>query len=442
MNVRDIIIVRQVAAGLVLRLLAVAGSFLVMPVMLRRLGSAELGVWLVLLSVFQWITFFDLGVAAGARNEMARAFASQDTNRIRQAIATGLFYTVIISTVLALFCLVIGLLTPALPLLEQYSFHGRATGIAIWIVAIGSCSAFVLNFIQMIYAAEQRASAVSYFSAASNLIFLLLAYWWPLNFLENLTHISTLYLASMVIANLSLVYWFFRARSDLVPSRKDIQPAMRKRILGFGVQIFVIQIAAMVVFTTARVLVSSLAEPSAVVTYDAAFKLFAVITMLHTLLMSTLWSSFTAAHEVGDWEWLRSRIRRLQWLTLPVLLGSIALAFISPWIIERWMTRSQVGSMSLYLSFALLTTMSAWANVFAYFLNGIGDTKVQLRTSVLALIFHFPCCYLFAKVLGFGLVGINIGTLVSLSFFAVAGPIYVWRLSYRQSQLVVPNHAI
>ena len=428
MRARDKKIFSQTVQGLLLRVMAIGGTFLAMPAMLRRLGPAELGVWLVLLSVFQWITFFDLGVAAGARNEMARAFASQDARRVRQAMATGLFYTVIISSVLALGCIAIGTLTPAIRLLEQVSFHGQSSGAAIWIVALGSCSAFALNFIQMIYAAEQRAAAVSYFAAVSNLLFLVLIYWWPLSVMQDLNQISSLYLISMVAANLSLVLWFFRGRGDIVPSLGDIQPEMRERILGFGIRIFVIQIAAMVVFTTARILVSSFLAPAEVVVYDSAFKLFSVITMVHSLLLGNFWSSFTEAHSVGDWAWLRLRVRQLQWLTVPVFLSCMLLALIAPWIIQHWMTRAQVGAFGLYLSFAILTTLSAWSNVFAYFLNGIGDTKVQLRTSLLALATHLPCCYLFTKVLNMGLTGINIGTIVSLSFFAAAGPLYVRQL--------------
>lgn len=281
---RDRRILRHTILGIILRLVAVAGTFLSMPIMLDRLGPMELGIWLVLLSVFQWITFFDLGVAAGARNEMTRAFTSGESSRIRQAIATGLFYTVIVSSILAIGCVILGMFTPAISFLERIPFHGRGTGIAIWIVALGSCGAFVLNFIQIVYAAEQRASAVSYSAAVSNLLFLLLVYLWPFGNIEQLNQISSLYLISIAVANLSLVLWFFRGRSEILPSVSDIQPEMCQRILGFGIRIFIIQIAAMIVFTTARVLVSIFLTPADVVIYDAAFKLFAVITMLHSLL--------------------------------------------------------------------------------------------------------------------------------------------------------------
>lgn len=435
MTPRDIRIIRQIILGLGLRFLAVGGSFLSMPVMLERLGTAELGVWLVLLSVFQWITFFDLGVAAGARNEMARAFVSKNALRIRCAITTGLFYTVAISTLLAIGCVAVAWLTPLIPFLERVSFKGHSTGYALWIVGLGSCGALSLNFVQMVYAAEQRTSAVSYFSAASNIVFLGLVYWWPLTMFDGLSHVSSLYLISMVAANMSLILWYLRGRFNVGLRLKDIQPEMRERILGFGIHIFIIQIAAMVVFTTARMLVSSFLTLSDVVIYDVASKLFAVITMIHSLLMSTFWSSFTEAHAVGDWKWLYNRVKILQLLSVPVLLTCLLLALISPWIVEHWMTQAQVGTTSLYISFALLTALSAWSNVFAYFLNGIGDTKLQLRTSLLALAFHFPSCYLFTKVLGLGLVGINLGTMVSIAFFAVTGPVYVWRLLRQRTVL-------
>jgi O-antigen/teichoic acid export membrane protein len=439
MTPRDIRIIRQTILGLGLRFLAVGGSFLSLPVMLERLGAAQLGVWLVLLSVFQWFTFFDLGVAAGARNEMARAFASKNALHIRQAITTGLFYTVAISTLLAIGCVAIAWLTPLIPFLERVSFKGHTTGYALWIVGLGSCAALSLNFVQMVYAAEQRTSAVSYFSAASNIFFLGLVYWWPLTMFDDLTQVSSLYLVSMVAANITLILRYLRGRFNIGLELKDIQPEMRERILGFGIHIFIIQIAVMVVFTTARIMVSSFLTPADVVIYDVAFKLFSVITMIHSLLMSTFWSSFTEAYAVGDWKWICSRVKILQLLTIPILLACLILALISPWIVEHWMTQAQVATTSLYLSFAFLTVLSAWSNVFAYFLNGIGDTRLQLRTSLLALAFHFPSCYVFVKVLGMGLVGINLGTMVSIAFFAVAGPFYVWRL-LRQHTEVVPEN--
>jgi O-antigen/teichoic acid export membrane protein len=428
MKGRDLKIIQQTLIGLSFRIVAVVGTFIAMPVMLKRLGDAELGIWLVLLSVFQWITVFDLGVAAGARNEMARAFACHDNLRIRQAIATGLIYTVWISAALGIGCIGIGAFTPLIPFLERVSFHGHTTGWAIWIVALGSCAAFALNFIQMIYAADQKTSAISYFSAASSLVFLGLVYWWPLSRLGNLNQISGLYLISIIAANLSLVLWYFWKRREIIPKVRDFDPEIRGRILGFGIRIFIIQIAAMVVFTTARILVSSFLKPSDVVVYDAAFKLFSVITMLHGLIMSAFWSSFTEAHAHGDWTWMCGRIKLLQMSCIPILLACLGLALASPWIIRHWMTEQQVGPMSLYVSFALLTALSSWSNVFAFFLNGIGDTKLQLSTSLIALAVHFPSCYLLAKIFGLEMTGINLGTMVSVAFFAFSGPIYVWRL--------------
>jgi O-antigen/teichoic acid export membrane protein len=425
---RDAGILRQTVLGIILRFIAILTTFLALPIMLNRLGSADLGVWLVLLSVFQWITFFDLGVGAGARNEMARAFSAGENYRIRQSIATGFYYTTFITAVLVIICIAVGALTPAIFLLENSAFDGRGASVAIWIVALGSCGAFVLNYIQTVYAAQQRASAISYFAAMSSLIFLVLIFCWPDLNLDNLTLISTLYLTSMVVANISLMIWFFWGRWDLLPSAKDVNPEMRNRILGFGIRIFIIQIAAMIVFTTSRVLASIFLGPEEVVIYDAAFKLFALITMVHALIMSTLWSSFTEAHILRDWIWLHNRVRYLQIFTVALIPVSIALAFGSPWIIRSWLTNDQVGTSGLYISFAILTFVIVWNNVFAYFLNGIGDTKVQLKTSLLALVFHFPSCYFFTKIMGWGLVGINLGIIVSLSFFAIAGPISVRKL--------------
>lgn len=408
-----------------LRFGAVAAIFAATPLMLHLLGSQQFGVWLVLLSVFQWITLCDLGVSAGARNEIARAAAAQEHERVRTAVTTGWFYVVLISLALFVLVAVVLTLTPAQQWLATRVFKGIDPGAALWLVVAGACVSFAAGYVQSVYAALEQPSVFSLASLAINggfLVLLGVAYLLRLNLM---VHIAALYLFAIVGSNAWLIFRFFARHPQYRPRRSALDHSLRSGILGFGMRLFIIQVAALVIFTTSRLMASMLLGPQSVVIYDAGFKVFSLVTMIHTLIMATLWSSFTQAYERREMAWIRLSLLRLVQSMVPLALGCSVLAVLSPWFISWWLGAGQVGEQKFYALFAVVTVLSCWSNIFSYFLNGIGNTRVQLMSAIAAGLVNLPATYFFTKIAGFGLSGILLGTLVSLSFFSVLGPLHV-----------------
>lgn len=419
-------VLQQSILGLVYRVGAVAASFAMMPLMLKQLGAESLGAWLVLLSVFQWVTFFDLGVSAGARNEIARAVANNDVIHAQRAVTTGWFYTVLITLVLVILTILILGFTPIPSWLKTNAFVGVNVNIALWVVAIGSCVSFILSYIQVVFAAYQQASAISMFSLLVNGGFLGLLYASQPSGENGLTVMSLLYLIALLTANLWLILRFFVLHPEILPRVASIDHRLRSNIMGFGIRLFIIQLAAMVIFTTDRLMVSTFVGPADVVVYDAGFKVFSTITMVHTLVMSTLWSSFTHAYEQKDWIWIKTSLRNLVWLMLPLSAVCIVIAGISPWIIEHWLGKSQVGPSAMYAWFAVIIILSSWSNIFAYFLNGIGNANYQLYSAVIAAVINIPLAYFFSARMDLGISGVLIAAVLSLTLFSLVGPWQVW----------------
>ena len=418
-------VLRQTGLGLVTRVGAIGATFMATPLMLQLLGSQQFGVWLVLLSVFQWITLFDLGVSAGARNEIARAAASKDAERVRRAVSTGWFYVALIALALFALAALVLCFTPAASWLQVHAFGGVDASAALWLVTAGACASFGAGYVQSIYAALENAAAFSIFSLLSNLGFLALLGVAQALSLHSMTELSVLYLLALLSANGCLIVNFFRHFPQYRPRLNAVDDTLRGTILGFGVKMFVIQLAALVIFTTSRLLASILLGPESVVVYDAGFKVFSLVTMVHTLVMTTLWSSFTQAHERSETAWIRRTLVRLLQLMVPLSLACAALAMLSPWLIGLWLGPNQVGTPLFYALFAASTILICWNNIFAYFLNGIGDTKVQLFSALAAGVLNVPATYFCTVTVGLGISGIPLGTLLSLSLFAVLGPMQV-----------------
>jgi O-antigen/teichoic acid export membrane protein len=418
----------QSGIGLVSKIGAIGATLAATPLMLKLLGGQQLGVWLVLLSVFQWITMFDLGIAAGARNEIARAFAVRDELRVRQAITTGWFYVAAISLFLFIGGAGILTLTSLSDWLRQRVFSGVDVTITLWLILGGACITFALNFVQSAYAAMEKASAFSLFSLVVNVGFLLLLVLANIWSIDSMELIAIMYTVAMLCGNAWLILQFFRSYPQFIPDRYSINNALSGVILKFGVRLFIVQLAALIIFTTSRLLASAWLGPESVVVYDAGFKVFAIVTMLHTLIMSTIWSSFTQAFERGEFLWIRQTIRRLALLMIPLIVACVVLAVIAPTIVRHWLGSAQVGSISLYLMLAITTILSCWSNIYAYLLNGVGDTRIQMISAIFAGVINIPASYFFTVTLGMGLTGIVLGTLVSLLPFSILGPSAVRKL--------------
>lgn len=431
-------VLSHVALGLVTKLLAVGLSFLAMPMLLSALGAPAMGIWLVLFSLFQWLTFFDLGITAGARNEIARCLASGSSEGVERAISTGWLYAALIATAMLLLLAAALLLTPLTELLSRHLFAGAEFESALWWVLLFACLGFVLSFVQHIYAAFEKAAAFSVFSLLVNLFFLaVLAGLW-LSGVATVARVASAYGLCLAAANLVLLIAFARRDRRVLPRRDRIDHGLRSRLLGFGLRIFVIQIAALILFATDRVLVSWLLGPAAVVPYDAAFKLFSLITMAHGLVMTTLWSSFTHAYEAADWAWIHKTIKVLLLLMLPVAAGSVILAAVAPALVGAWLGEAQVSKPALYGWFAAFCILFCWSNTFAGFVNGIGETRVQLYSAIAAALVNIPASIYFVRVLDQGLAGVMMGTVVSLLFFSVLGPLQVFSVLSRGRRLQSP----
>jgi Na+-driven multidrug efflux pump len=77
--------------------------------------------------------------------------------------------------------------------------------------------------------------------------------------------------------------------------------------------------------------------------------------------------------------------------------------------------------------------VSTWNNIYAMFLNGINETRLQLYMAVIAMIINIPLAIYFVKWLGLGLSGVVLATVISLSPPALALPFLVTRIIRKRS---------
>lgn len=416
---------RQIKGAAMYKVVAVAATFIAIPLMIGYLGQEQFGVWSTLLTVMSWIVFFDLGVGNGLRNKVAETLAKNEKHEASNYIASG--YTLIGLIALAAWTLVTAgaFFVPWQIVFNTQSILESTLRETIQIAAFFIVLNFWIGLITALLGAIQKTSLVALGQLISNVLVLAFVFALAKTTSASISYLALVYGLSLVLANVSLTLWFYRTYPELRP-RPYLDKEHVRPLLSVGLQFFTIQLAVLVIFTTDKMLITQLFGPEYVTQYEVVFKLFSVITFAHGMIAMPLWSAYTDAFHRGDLVWIKNMLRKQLVLFFGILLAAFLLAVSAESIIKLWIGPNLKVSSDLIVALAFFVAVSTWNNIFAMIVNGIGKIKLQLYTAVIAMAVNIPLSIILVKQYGLGLSGIVAGTILSLSLAAVALPIQVF----------------
>jgi O-antigen/teichoic acid export membrane protein len=396
------------------------------PLTLSLLGEYKYGVWITLFITLSWIQIFDIGIGNGLRNKFAEAMARDNFKEAQEYVSTAYIIMGCISL-----SLMILFLPPWFLIDWSYVFNVRRelsqelrllVGLAFTLTAIQ----FSLKLITTLLTASHKPAWASVIFTVSNAIILLIFLLFKTKINDNLVAVGFVYLSvPLVILILSSLLIFTKKFKAVRPRLKSFDPKKIKELFNLGIQFFVIQIAVLVIFQTDSLIISHTLSPEEVTPYNILFQYFGVVTIIAGIILTPFWSAFTEAHAKGDFSWIRKIIYNQLKCLIPMSLLVLAILFLAPWIIPLWLGKEINLSIILLGGMAFYTLILVWNNIFSFFLNGISKTKVQMITSIAGTLFNIPLSIYFANLFGVG--GVIIATIISLTFFAVFGAIETFK---------------
>lgn len=405
-------------------------SFLLIPITLKYLGNNIYGVWVVLLSIMSWIGLMDIGIGNGLRNKLAENLASRDLTNARINISTAY---IILALIGVFFLLILISVIPLINWQRILNISALSNLELKWIMIIYFSSliiSFILSLINSILAAFQLAAFTNITSLLNSVIFIILLKIFSVYALNNLLIIVSLYCGSLILSNLIVSFVFFFNKKELIPSLKFFNKRFLKGITNLGGSFFIIQVAVILIFTTDNYLILKLLGAKEVTTYNIVFKLFSIFTIASTIILTPMWSAFTVSYYNKDYLWIKKKMLVLNYLILPLLVLLCLLIIFYQEILDFWLPTDQVvhPPLKLIISLSILTLISFWNNIYANFLNGISETKLQIRTAIFGAIINIPLSVVFVKFLNLGLIGIVSAMCFSLLPFSILGPIKSYKL--------------
>lgn len=414
LNNRTRSVIKNIFLSVLWKGISVLLSLLIVPLTVSYLSVVEYGVWITVFTVMNWVNLLDVGIGLGMRNKLAEAVSLNDSELIKKYISTGFISMCIIGLFLFLLFMTSIQFINFQDIFNTNSIVETVLFQAVMYTGIFVIISFVLSIINNIFYAYQKASYTGLIQIIHNGLMLIIIWYLTQRGIRDFIFFIFAYGIALLTSRIVMIVYFLFKHRDCYPRTEYFDYTALKDITKMGVDFFIIQIACIVVFSSSSILITQYLGIDYVREYDIAFKVFSIVTMLHTLISTPLWNGYTDAYIRGDLTWIRNMIKKMILLMIPVTLFVGLIYIFFDWIVFVWIRQDIKIDSLISLGMACFAIISCWNNIFAMFVNGIGKTKVQMYSSVLSILVLIPLAIIFMQK--FGSAGMIFATVVVLLF--------------------------
>lgn len=428
----------QVKASLVYKILAIAASFFLTPLMIHYLGEDRFGVWVIIFSFFSWTVFFDLGLGNGLRNNVSESLSLKKRLEASELISSSYIFISIMSGVLFVVFFFTVFAVDWRMVFNTNDIPEHELRLSVLISGFFFFATFVLSLVKHLLHAIQRTSWVVVLQMLTNVLALMLVGILYVFFDANLIYLAIIYGMSILLPPLMANLLFFKINNDILPSFKKFSSAKIKTVMSLGFQFFIIQLAVLMLFSIDRIIVAQLFGPAQVSQYQVVFKLFSLIFIVNSIFLVPLWSAYSDAIARNDIIWMAKSLKNSNFLFIVLVAISFILMLSGPYIVRLWIGVDFSVEKDLFVAFFVYAAVRVWCGIYSHFLNGISRLKVQMWIAVVQVVINVPLSIYLGGL--FGLQGVVYATVFSLLLSAVGLPlhtIYCFKVGFKKNVSVV-----
>ena len=404
----------SVISNLLLKPLGMFISLFYTPFLLDYLGKEQYGVWVTILSVINWVYYFDVGIGNGLRNRITVEISNNEYSEVKKSVSTA--YVTLFGIIVMV--MVAGLGIGRFVKWERVFNTSLNVTPVLVISFLFICINFLLSLQKNGFYAIQKSEIVALSGIiiqAINLVGVLFLMILD-NSEYNLISMAILFGLSSLVVNVLFTAILGIKNKCFLPSIRCFEKSKLKEICSLGLKFFFIQIAVLVLFTTDSLIISNLFTPELVTPYNTVYKAFGVVMSVFTAIMAPYWSRFTVAKVKKDFLWMKKTLRsmRLLWLIFSIALVGLVPFYQS--ISDIWLGRHLYYESGLVIAMAIYYISYIYSSICSTALNGLGDINVQLICAVCSAVINIPLSIFLAVNCGMATTGICLGTVISLLF--------------------------
>ena len=397
-------------------------SYVYIPIVLNYLGVEKYGVWSTILTILSWVSYFDIGIGNGLRNRLTESIAEKRKDGKKLVSSAYAFIAVIMIGLIIVFSIVA-------IFIDWNGVLGVKKGIdenlrvivtmAVTFVALN----FILSLCKNVLYAYQEAGYVSIMEIATQVLNLCGVLIFSIFTQASLFVITTVYGYSMLIVNIVASIIIYARHHDIIPGVKSINFTVGKDLTSLGIKFFIVQICALVLFTTDSLIISMMYGASNVTPYSTVNKLFTAVSGVYLALITPLWSAVTKDKTEGNWRHLKKTIYKVNCLVIPFAVVAIILAVFFRPLSSWWLQKELNYGKGLIPLGCVYCILYMWTNAYGSICNGLELMKISIITAVVQAAINIPLSLLFAIMFNMKSAGVLLGTIASLLITCIFLPI-------------------
>lgn len=416
---------KNIALGLVYKPLSMLLSYLYIPVALAYLGDKKYGVWATVLSVLSWISLFDIGIGNGLRNKLAENLKNYDSLKTRKYVSSAyIMLTIIVMILMIVTVTLFSFVNWKTFFKVEANFSDNLT-IVMNISIICMCVSFVMEICKSVYLALQKNHVTNLMGLVQQALMLFSVVVLKKYTNGNLVFVAIAYGISNLVVELFFTLKLFKYNRDFIPKVKYFSREEAKDTTGLGIQFFIIQIAAMILYATDNIIITQICGPVQVTPYTTANKLFSMITAVFSIIIAPYWSAITVRKVDGDIGGIKKAEKKMLRLWEMATIGCIFLIIVFKPVVHIWLQRDMTFQPGLIPLMAVYAIVYMWNAVYSQIGNGLSLMKVSVIIAIIQSLVNVIASIFFGSILGMKSVGVLFGTVIAMFVSSIVMPIYI-----------------
>jgi len=420
---------KNMILGTLYKAISMIVSYLYVPLVLFYLGEVKYGVWTTILNVLSWINYFDIGIGNGLRNKLTESLMNEKSERnekVQKYISSAyVMLAFIVVGAIAIGCILACILNWNTVFGIKKIDENLKTIMIVSIIFVGVN--FWLSLCKSIYYAIQQNSKVGLMAVLQQGVMLLGVF--ILIRFENasILLIAILYGVSDFIISVLFSIRLFNKNKYMIPKFKYYSQKEARETTNLGIKFFVVQIAALILFTTDNLIISHFIGPAEVTSYSIVNKLFSIGTALFTMIVAPYWSRTAAAKAENNYQLIKNSIYSMYKLIAVGIVGVVILMLIFRPLAFIWLRQDLNYESELILLMGIYTIIYMWNAIYSQIANGLSMMKVLVPVAIIQSVINIPLSLLFLLKCDMGVVGVLLGTVCATLVSAIVTPYYVNR---------------
>ncbi len=409
---RSAIVRKNVFGSFIVRGISILISLILVPLTIGYVSSELYGIWLTLATIISWASLFDLGFGNGLRNKVAECVAVKDWEKAKSYISTAYVYFAAVFLPLSLlFYIVCGLFNWC-ALLNVPDLYQELLVKVMRIVIVFFSITMIAKILSTVLAALQMNAMVGVIEMIGQLVILILTYCLTITTSPSLVYLAWVISAGPFLVFVIASFWFYGIKyRKLCPSIRFIDTSLVTNVLNLGVKFFVMQISVIIMYQTMNILISHVSGPESVTEYNVIYKYISIPLMGISMIVAPLWSAFTDAYTLKDYDWMRQAYKKVIRIFVLFVIVTFILTLISPIVFYYWLGDKVIIHRSLVITCAIYVMIMMWNSMHSALINGLSKIQLMLNCTIFGMIVDIPLAYVLGMVLGTQGVVIGVGSL-------------------------------